>query len=614
MNLKDKDVPPPSQIQKVGGRPIARLLPLVLGGLVAFAVLPVLVLGYIGAEDNTSRLLRDRSEMIIDNVVYRVSTHLEPPRQQILYIQSAVKAGSFDIDYYDEKELGTFVLGALAATPQVTGIGHILPDRSMRRYNRSDVGTYHEEASRVPNVDESLAKAFANTDAQWLAAVWSPIARESILRLVAPLWNPEDDFIGAIVAAITTSDLSRYLKGLNEEGGPIAYILAGQDHVVAHPYMADRRAALQTHRGSPLPRIDAIGDPVLAGMWSGERFPLTALASFKKADGHWTWIGDESYAFVYRTITGYDERPWTVGVYFPGSATRRERWIVQGIAIGGVTLLCLALVAAAIIGRRMGRPILELASAAERIEARDFDSVANLPRGPIREVNWAASAFERLAVGLKLFETYVPEPVAHRLIATRGDLPAEERTGTVLFADIEKFTSLTESTPPDRMVETLNAYFDAMAKIIAQQGGVIDQFQGDGLLATFNIPAALPEHAKAAIQAACEMQQAVRDQTFAGHKLKIRIGINTGRILGGSVGAGGRLNYTVHGDAVNVAARIETMNKDYGTRILMTESTVEHAGTVERLQRVGTAAIRGRSKPVTLFSLDPPRGPRSEET
>lgn len=611
MSLQDKETPP-RQSRNVGGRPIARLLPLVLGGLVVIAVLPVLILGYIGAEDNTSRLLRDRNEMIINNVVYRISAHLEPPRQQIRYVQSAVEKGSFDIDYYDEKELGTFLLGALAATPQVTGIGHILPNRSMRRYDRGDVATYHEEASRVPNVDESLAKAFANKDARWLSAVWSPILSETILRLVAPLRNPEGDFTGAIVAAITTSDLSRYLKGLNEEGGPMAYILSGQDHVVAHPFMADRPAALKTNQDAPLPRIDAIGDPVLAGMWSGERFPLTALASFKEADGHWTWIGDETYVFVYRTITGYGDRPWTVGVYFPGATTRRERWIVHGIAIGGFALLCLAIVAATMIGRRLGRPILELASAAERIEARDFDSVTNLPRGPIREVNWAASAFERLAVGLKLFETYVPEAVAQRLIATRGDLPAEERNGTVLFADIEKFTGLAESTPPERMVETLNAYFDAMAKIITQHGGVIDQFQGDGLLATFNIPVALPDHAKAAIQAACGMQQAVRDQAFAGQELKIRIGINTGRILGGSVGAGGRLNYTVHGDAVNVAARVETMNKDYATRILLTESTAEQAGDVEQLRRVGSAAIRGRSKPVTLFTVaslrgDPPR-------
>lgn len=590
----------------MSGRPIARLLPLILGGLVVLAVVPVLVLGYIGAKDNTSRLLRDRSEMAIDTVVYRIAAHLEPPRQQIRYIQDAVKKGSFDVDFYDEEELATFVLGALAATPQVTGIGHILPDRSMRRYDRSDVGTYHEEPSRVPNVDESLTRARATKETQWLSAVWSPIGRETILRLVAPLHTPGGDFTGAIVAAITTSDLSQYLQGLKEQGGPTAYILAGQERVVAHPYLADPSAATNARQGAPLPRLDEIGDPVLAGMWSNHRYPLTAIASFKQAAGHWTWIEDTSYTFVYRTITGYDDQPWTVGVYFPGAETRRERWIVQGIAIGGGLLLCLALAAAALIGRRLGRPIMELASAAERIEARDFDSVANLPRGPIREVNWAASAFERLAVGLKLFETYVPEAVAQKLIATRGNLPAEERTATVLFADIEKFTTLAEATPPNRMVEILNAYFDVTAKIIEQKGGVITQFQGDGLLATFNIPVALENHADAAIEAAREMQQIVREQSFAGQKLKIRIGINTGRVLGGSVGADGRLSYTVHGDAVNLASRVEALNKEYGTRVLITDTTAALLSVREDLHDVATVTVRGRTKPVMLYSLDPP--------
>ena len=148
---------------------------------------------------------------------------------------------------------------------------------------------------------------------------------------------------------------------------------------------------------------------------------------------------------------------------------------------------------------------------------------------------------------------FVPEKVASSLLAGGGTIPVQEAEATILFCDIEAFTQLTETLGPVKIVDVLNAFFSAMVDILEQHGGVVTQFQGDAILATFNVPMADVNHARNAIQAAQEMLNCVANNEFEDETLNIRIGINTGSVVAGAIGAKGRLNYTVHGDAVNLA-------------------------------------------------------------
>ncbi|MCP3956032.1 MAG: adenylate/guanylate cyclase domain-containing protein, partial [Desulfobacterales bacterium] len=178
-------------------------------------------------------------------------------------------------------------------------------------------------------------------------------------------------------------------------------------------------------------------------------------------------------------------------------------------------------------------------------------------------------SFEGMVAGLAEREVirrtlgrYVPESIAEKLLEDKGGLAPTEATATILFTDIAGFTVLTEALGPTRIVEVLNAYFSRMTKIIESRNGVITQFQGDAILAIFNVPVVDEDHANNACQAAVEMIECVESEIFAGEEIKCRIGINTGDIVAGAVGAEGRLTYTVHGDAVNQAARVEAMNKE----------------------------------------------------
>ena len=204
---------------------------------------------------------------------------------------------------------------------------------------------------------------------------------------------------------------------------------------------------------------------------------------------------------------------------------------------------------------------------------------------------------------------FVPNEVARQAKSGEEHMRAgqgEVREATIFFTDIENFTTISETMAPTDLIATLNDYFSVVTKPIVEHGGVINQFQGDAILATFNIPETLPDHAAQAVRAALAVQAALSGRDFGdGVVLRSRVGINSGEIVGGLVGTGDRLGYTVHGDAVNLAARLEQLNKDYGTRIIVSQRTVELAGPAEfRFKQLGTTNVRGRKTPVVVYTVN----------
>lgn len=204
---------------------------------------------------------------------------------------------------------------------------------------------------------------------------------------------------------------------------------------------------------------------------------------------------------------------------------------------------------------------------------------------------------------------FVPEEVVQKVIqseegATTGK--GEVNESTILFTDIEGFTSISETLSPQQLIEALNRYFSLIAQPIAQYGGVISQFQGDAVLATFNMPKPDEDHASNAVRAALSIQAILTGQEFGeGIPFNTRIGINTGRVVGGLVGSGDRVGYTVHGDNVNLAARLEQLNKDYGTRIIVSDSTVAKIPAGEfKFRELDEVVVRGLNRPVRIYTID----------
>jgi len=201
---------------------------------------------------------------------------------------------------------------------------------------------------------------------------------------------------------------------------------------------------------------------------------------------------------------------------------------------------------------------------------------------------------------------FVSPEVAARITTGARELrpgDGEVRVASVLFTDIEGFSTISEKLTPEQLVSMLNAYFAAVSEAIDRHGGVITQYQGDAMLITFNTIKDDPDHAANAVRTALAIQDATRERSFGdGLRLRTRCGINTGRIVAGAVGTPERLLYTVHGDEVNVAARLEQLNKSTGTMVLATESTVQAAGATFAFERVAEVTVRGRSQPTAVYA------------
>jgi len=269
--------------------------------------------------------------------------------------------------------------------------------------------------------------------------------------------------------------------------------------------------------------------------------------------------------------------------------------------------LFLAALLVFLMARGFSRPVGILLAAMRRVDRGDLASKA--PVVSDDEFGLLAEQFNRMLDGLRerdrirrVFGRFVPESVAAALLVDEGAIMPKQREATVLFTDIENFTAMAASLDPRDILDVLNAYFGEVAHVVHAHGGVITQFQGDAVLASFNLPAADPEHARHAVEAALAIQARLAEAVFdGGVRLRTRIGISTGPVVGGTVGGGDRLGYTVHGDTVNLAARFESLNKELGSRVLVSARTAELAGDAIALRDRGIVTVRGFHEPLRVY-------------
>lgn len=281
----------------------------------------------------------------------------------------------------------------------------------------------------------------------------------------------------------------------------------------------------------------------------------------------------------------------------PQSLSPHHALLRQALDLNLFAAALLSIMLVYLIARGVSRPVESLLAAMRRVEAGQLDM-----RAPVisdDELGRLAAGFNTMVGGLadrermrRTFGRFVPEEVAAALLAEEGAIAPQEREATVLFTDIERFTQIASRLAPREVLDMLNEYFATLAAIIQSHGGVITQFQGDAVLAVFNLPAPVPDHARRALDAARKILDVVP---------RTRVGISTGKVVGGVVGGAERLGYTVHGDTVNLAARLEALNKQLGSRVLVDERTAALLGEGHRLVDRGRAAVRGFGEPLRVY-------------
>jgi class 3 adenylate cyclase len=256
------------------------------------------------------------------------------------------------------------------------------------------------------------------------------------------------------------------------------------------------------------------------------------------------------------------------------------------------------------------KPIRDLAEGTKRVADGDYSQ--RLPVVQDDDLGALAASFNRMQAGLAerqrlqaAFGTYVDPALAARLLAQGDDVfTGERRQVTVMFVDIRDFTPFAEANTAEDTVARLSALFEIVVPAVVDAGGHVNKFLGDGALAVFGAPNDVADHADAAVTAAVLIHRLVAER-FGG-ALRIGIGINTGLVIAGTIGGGGKLEFTLIGDAVNVAARVEQLTKTTGDAILLTDYCVDAlvsppSGLTDR----GSHQLKGKSAAVRVFALDP---------
>jgi adenylate cyclase len=256
------------------------------------------------------------------------------------------------------------------------------------------------------------------------------------------------------------------------------------------------------------------------------------------------------------------------------------------------------------------RPIRDLADGTERVAAGDYSR--RLPVVQDDDLGALAASFNRMQAGLAerqrlqaAFGTYVDPALAAKLLEQGDDVfTGERREVTVMIVDIRDFTPFAEANTAEDTVARLNALFDIVVPAVVDAGGHVNKFLGDGALAVFGAPNEFAEHADAAVSAVVLIHRRVAER-FGG-ELRIGVGINTGVVIAGTIGGGGKLEFTLIGDTVNVAARVEQLTKTTGDAILLTHQSLDAlASRPPGLTDRGSHALKGKSAVMQVFGLDP---------
>ncbi|MBB4305067.1 adenylate cyclase [Rhodobium orientis] len=601
---------------------MAVLLSVVFGSLIAVAVSAGLTVAVLSNYRNTVSLLDDKAVLLMRAFEDGLSRHLDPSRQAVTRLAKLYRDSDLTIG---GASMQSILMGALIGRPGVDVVLVYGPELNWSGVIRDTDGTIRRISDRAPLSKKVIAKLRgikADDGTRWTDLLYIPSAHTVYTSIAAPL-ERGGRIDGYLVAAISTERLSELTREL-AVAGATAFILDGNGRLIAHSDAAALNLDSLRDDGHPTVDPARAGDDVLASRdrWEPiDGFPKThkagiTIAEFDVEDGRDGAGPGPPVIILTSQLAGFGPQDWTIGMHLSGSDISSEIRRLWGSAMVGLGALVVAVLLSFWLARRVARPLARVSLQASRIANLDIEDVDDLPPSRIREIDTTASAFNRMLEGLRAFTTYVPRSLVAKLVRSgmAETTRSREATLTIMFSDIVGFTTLSESLSVQETAALLNRHFQILVACVEAEGGTVDKFLGDGMLAFWGAPDQLDSHADAAVRTAIAIGRALRAENEESAArgdpvLRLRIGIHTGPVIVGNIGTYERVNYTIVGDNVNVCQRIEAEGKvlapEAEVAILASADTVTALSVAPRSTFAGSRLLRGRMTPVDLYSIDP---------
>jgi len=605
--------------------------------LIVVLVTVIMLSSYWRSEEALTRLARNIMGNISEYTVDKTEGFLNPAMEAA---DLARKLTNSDIlSEGDSRQMSRFFYNQLTVYPHFAGIYIGKPDGSFIYVNRDNSRVPRGFRVKVISQNKGVRdvemhyydESFAPLD--WIKSpsdVYDPRERpwyRSAIKTDELIWTPaylfftsqipgvtaaravygqDGHFVGVVGIDIEIGELSSFISRLKIGRAGKALVIDQQGKVIAFPEVEMLRHQDDQGRAD-LPLIKELQDPVSRDAYNslqarhGDGLEL-AVPVFTR----FTSSGTKYHAMF--TPFKNPKWPWVIGVFMPEDdflAELKQNQIYNGVTAALITLLALFLVM--LLSTRikgMFRNLTEQFEAVRNLEMQgDIDTNSR-----IVEVQRLSESFNHLKQSLRLVEQYVPKEVVRSLLSDQHTPDKETRDLTVLFTDIEGFSAIAEQIPANQIVEDLNEYFEEIACSVHECEGTIDKYIGDSVMAFWGAPKATEDHARQACEAALIIRDRIArlNRAWKGqykHEFRTRIGICSGDVVIGNIGSSRRTSYTVIGDNVNLASRLERLNKEFATQIILDEATRKEIGDEFVVRRLGAIQVRGRKKQVDVYEL-----------
>lgn len=624
-------------------------LTFVFGGLVLITVLTMTLVNFYLFRSHLSEIAEHSLKEAGTNAVLKVQNLLSPPRHILNYIS---KFGFYDqirnkpLDFETVARHFYSSLGVIPyETPQIYGVYIGFPNGAFIDLERGD-----KEFRKTANIPESNDHPFVRwyiiptkddlkdrvyyfDKTDWMLSEsadfkYDPRRRpwyQSAMSADHPVWTDVYKYAMADILGITLSakipdekqgevfavigidillnDLSQYLDSLKFSPNGFAFIAKNDGKLVAHSSLLGK-AVLKNRQGLEIN---------LQNYHYASAYDLKVFGAFSNSDRKFLRTDSGGEQLIAMRISLSDAAGLDADLYIGAPVTDFTKFSIHTVYINFAISLVIGMMMVIVsfkVSKGVARPINKNVLLLDRIRNFDFSIRPDTAPSRILEIHQMKHATVLMHDALQSFLKFVPSDLVKNLVQMGQPLALGGRRMevTILFTDIADFTTISEETDENELVSAMAAYLKLMSNIIAAHQGTVDKFIGDSVMAIWGAPKSDPEHARHACEAviACLKELETQNSLWKAMKkpvFKTRFGLHCGVAFVGNIGSPDRLNYTALGDAVNIAARLESLNKEKGTSVLVSSEIVEKCGNDFEFKDLGNAKVKGKQNDVHIFEL-----------
>ncbi|VVC77232.1 Adenylate cyclase 1 [Aquicella siphonis] len=420
------------------------------------------------------------------------------------------------------------------------------------------------------------------------------------ITVASPVLDRNGNVTGVFGVDMRLDFLTKFINEVKVTPHGFAFIITTKENLVAYPqlgpfttYGVHNEDLINVHKQAT-PLIDK----------SIDKYKKTGLYEFGIRDH------GETYIVTYHEVPDLANHGWLIGVITPTndfvSFLKRVHLITLLVSF---CMLILGIIIVSRLVARVVKPINMLVRETDKIKRFELEGEITV-QSRIKEVLYLRNSISSMKQGLKHFQRYVPKMLVRQLIEVGQDVSVggERKELVVFFSDIENFTTISEAMNPNQLMEQVCEYFEVMTQVILAEKGTIDKYIGDSIMAFWGAPIEEDHPCERAAKAALECQTKIANLNAKWKKqgkpqMHTRMGIHLGEAVVGNVGSSERINYTALGDTINIASRLENINKVYHTHIVVSDAVYEIIKDKFVLRLVDHVVVKGRKKPIYIYEL-----------